>query len=301
MIIRKAFTMMELVFVIVIMAILAKFGVEFLAQAYNNFIFSKINHELQSNSEYAVEFVSKRLQYRIKDSVIVRNTTLSTMVPLQGASKDVNATVLEWISADEDGFRGDRLPYWSGIIDLDDSNENLLVSKETNTTAVSDLIKILSYGRADINDSAIYFIGSSLTTNAWGYGTPSTSTLITDQNHSMHPIAFVPGQRMHFVPNTGANVFTDILIFEYYKLSWTAYAVELRNYSDTTKSGDLTLWYNYRPWKGERYTDGNKSIIMENVSSFQFRAISSLIKIQVCVKSLLTNEEYSICKEKTIF
>ena len=63
------------------------------------------------------------------------------------------------------------------------------------------------------------------------------------------------------------------------------------------------MWYNYRPWKGERYDlNGSTSIIMENVSSFRFIASESLVKIQVCVKSdLVANEVYAICKEKTIF
>lgn len=305
---KKAFTMLELVFVIVIMGILAKFGVEFLAQAYNSFMFSKINNELQSNSATAVEFVSTRLQHRIKDSVIVRNTIAGypgTIQPLQGGTKDENATVLEWISADIDGFRGEwiggttnlNLPNWSGIIDIDDGNATALVSKGSDTTKINSLINTLSYTNSDINDTAIYFIGSAATTNAWGY-----NGAITDQNRSMHPITSISGQPTHFAPDTGVVDFSGPPIWEYYKLAWTAYAVELRDYNNTTNSGTLTLWYDYQPWEGDVYnTDGKSSIIMNNVSSFQFRAIGSLIKIQVCVKSLLTNEEYSICKEKTTF
>ena len=63
---RNAFTMIELIFVIVIMGIIGKFGVEFLAQAYKSFIFSKINHELHSTSEQAVEIIAKRLENRIR-------------------------------------------------------------------------------------------------------------------------------------------------------------------------------------------------------------------------------------------
>jgi len=39
---RAAFTMIELIFVIVVMGIIGKFGVEFLAQAYKSFIFSSV-------------------------------------------------------------------------------------------------------------------------------------------------------------------------------------------------------------------------------------------------------------------
>ncbi len=296
---KKAFTMIELIFVIVIMAILAKFGVEFLAQAYNNFIFSKINNELQSNSTSAVEFISARLQHRIKDSVIVRNTTAGypgVYQAIQGSTADANATVLEWISSDSEGFRGDTIPYWSGIIDLSDSNKSTLISYATDTNRTNSLINILSYGTSSISDAALYFIGSASTTNPWGY-----DGNITDQNHTMHPIQSTIITNQFVTSNT--TDFSGRLIYEYYKLAWSAYAVELRNYNPVTNSGNLWFYYDYQPWKGQVYnTHGRSSLLMNNVSSFQFRAVGSLIKIQVCVKSLLLqNEEYSICKEKTIF
>ena len=72
---RSAFTMIELIFVIVVMGIIGKFGVEFLAQAYKSFIFSNVNNTLHSKSASAVEFIASRLQYRIKDSLIMRQGT----------------------------------------------------------------------------------------------------------------------------------------------------------------------------------------------------------------------------------
>jgi prepilin-type N-terminal cleavage/methylation domain-containing protein len=299
---KKAFTMIELIFVIVIMGILAKFGVSLIAQAYNSFVFSKINNELQANSGTAVEFITRRLEHRIKGSEIVRNVTLGTKTSLQSSTSDENATVLEWIGMDTDGFRGSSdlnatpyLPNWSGIIDIADGNASVLVSKKTDTTKINTLIKTLS--SSDINDSALYFVGASSTAlNPWGY-----DGNITDQDSLLHPIKSVPGQVTQFAPNTGANNFAGKRIYEYYQLTWTAYAIEL-NYDDATHSGTLLFHYDYQPWKGESYnTHGKTTVLMENVSSFQFRSVGSLIKIQVCVKSLLTNQEYSLCKEKTVF
>jgi len=67
--------------------------------------------------------------------------------------------------------------------------------------------------------------------------------------------------------------------------------------------GTLTLYYNFQPWKGMTYKDGNSSILMQNVSTFRFQAVGSLIKIQLCVSdaNISTNQEYSICKEQTVF
>jgi prepilin-type N-terminal cleavage/methylation domain-containing protein len=290
---HTAFTMIELIFVIVIMGILGKFGVEFLFHAYNSFINSKVNNELQANSESAVEFIANRLQYRIKDSVIARTGIASpTTVSIADAGGNL-FQVLEWIGADNDGFRGTSLPYWSGIIDLDLSNTNSLFSPATNTANENTLIKALSNNSSDLNDSALYFMGSNSDIQS-GYG---WNGQINDQNQTMHPINS-DANLSKFVPAVGTGGFHDVN--EYYKLAWSAYAVSMEDFNVTTKMGNLYFYYNFQPWDGEVPTDGNKTLLMQNVSTFQFTSVGSLLKIQICAKSDLL-EEYSLCKEKTIF
>ncbi|MCX6077809.1 MAG: prepilin-type N-terminal cleavage/methylation domain-containing protein [Campylobacterales bacterium] len=288
---RNAFTLIELVFVIVVIGIIGKFGVEFLAGAYKDFIYSNVNNTLQANSATAVEFISTRLQHRIKDSIIARKSSDNSFVALGSASGE-EYTILEWVGADIDGLRGNSdssLPTWSGVIDLDLSNKTTIFSPETNTTELDELIDTLSDGGSSINDAALYFVGSSsdITTGYGWNGTP-----ISDQNRTMHPI--IGGATF---ASTDGN-FSEI--YEYYQLAWSAYAVSIENYDTTTKMSTLVLYYDYQPWNGENYTNGKSATIMENVSSFRFMAIGSLVKIQVCAKSDLV-EEYSLCKEKTIY
>lgn len=305
---RFAFTMIELIFVIVIMGIIGKFGVEFLAQAYKSFIFSKINHELQSSSEATVELIAKRLEGRIKDSVIARLADKSF-----DAIGDVDNTktyvVLEWIGSDTDGFRGisdnnltQHLPNWSGIIDLDEGNSSRLVSPATDTAKVNQLISILSAGTTNINDSALFFIGAN-SDIITGYGWDTNITTINAQRGAMHPVTSVAGQPTQFSSSTGTN-FSGIDIYEYYQLAWSAYAIVMEDYNITTKMGNLYLYHNYQPWLGEQFDDNNdslhKSLLMQDVSTFRFTSIGSIMKIQVCAKTDLV-EEYSLCKEKTIF
>jgi len=95
---HNAFSMIELIFVILIMGIIAKFGFEYLFQAYNSFIYSKINNQLESDSEYAVEFITSRLSNRIKDSVITRDIN-NTAIPISQASGN-SYNILEWIGLD---------------------------------------------------------------------------------------------------------------------------------------------------------------------------------------------------------
>jgi prepilin-type N-terminal cleavage/methylation domain-containing protein len=304
---KKAFTLLELVFVIVIMGIIGKFGTEFLAQSYKNFIFTNTNHTLQSNSEAAIEIVAAQLQNRIKDSVIARTSPTANPVPIESASGD-SYTILEWVGVDSDGFRGSsedndtgayRFPDWSGIIDLDAGDADTLVSPETNTTLVDTLIRSISENNATIDDAALYFIGSN--SNAvTDYGWDGNTTTIDAQQGAMHPITTTANED-EFTSSTGTN-FSGVDIYEYYKLSWTAYA--LVYVAGTNNKGTLWLYWNYQPWKGEKFTDSGKyiykSILMEDVSTFRFTAIGSILKVQICVKSDLI-EEYSLCKEKTIF
>ncbi len=300
---RHAFTMLELIFVIVIMGIIGKFGVEFIANAYRSFIYTKINHTLQSNSAMAVELIASRLQHRIKDSIIARNSAgFTALRSASGGGFDV----LEWIGNDIDGFRGLKsVPSWSGINDIEAGTSSLVVSPSTNTGDVDTIIKALSNNNSKINDAALYFVGSTNDiTSDYGWDANATNkTYINAQKGAMHPIKSVLNQGTQFATKSG----TFKKVLEYYKLSWTAYAVGFKNFDKNTKMGDLYLYYDYQPWNGEKYTDtGTKSsLLMENVDTFQFMAMGSIVKIQVCVKSAIIDGSadggYSICKEKTIY
>ena len=303
---KTAFTLLELVFSIVILGIIGKFGVEFLAQVYRSFIFTSVNHELELNSGSTVELVASRLQYRIKDSVIARKNDYTDDPIAIGSASGNDYKVLEWVGSDSDGFRGSwdgsfHKPNWSSILDLDAGNANKLVSPETNTSAIDHLVQVLSDGNSSINDVALYFRGSDSDIQT-GYGWDGNTTLIDEQNGTMHPVTAVSGHIDEFNSSTPAN-FSGVDIYEYYQLAWTAYAIVLEDYNATGNStGTLKLYYNYQPWEGENYASNGaySAILMKNVSTFQFTAIDSIIKIQVCVKSDLI-EEYSICKEKTVF
>ena len=302
--VKYAFTMIELIFVIVIIGILSKFGIEFLAQAYNSFIFSSINNSLQSRSASALEIIGSRLQFRIKDSVIARKVTAP--VDFQGiGNSDLSntATVLEWVGYDIDGSRGNTSPTWSGIIDLDNSSATSLNTPDTNLTEITNLIGALSAGTSedgtasvsDVGDTAIYFIGSDSDIQN-GYGWDGAK--VTNQDDTMHPIKmdannfFIPQDH----PTATDNNFTGVDVYEYYQLAWTAYAVAL-------EGTDLFLYYDYQPWDGEVYNNANissKILLMEDVDTFRFKSMGSVMKIQVCVNSSVL-EDYSLCKEKTIY
>ncbi len=304
---KTAFTLLELVFVIVIMGIIGKFGVEFLAQTYKGFVSSSTNARLEASTATAAEVIAARLQYRIKDSVIARTSPTATPVGVTSASGS-NYVVLEWVGYDVEGFDGQLYtnsfykPDWSGILDLDAGNATNLFSPETNTTAVDNMIQYLSGGTTTINDIALYFPGSNSDIQT-GYGWDGNLTDVNNQQGTMHPVKNVAADIRMFTSST-AHDFNGTDVYEYYKLAWTAYALVIENYdANNDSTGTLKLYYNYQPWLGENFSTAQnvKSYtVMEKVSTFQFTAVDSILKIQLCVKSDLI-EEYSICKEKTVF
>ncbi len=237
---KRAFTLIELIFVIVIMGILSKYGIELLFQAYRNFIFSKTNNALQSQSQIAVETIAARLMYRIKDSAIARQPGNPNPQPVASSTLAEAATVLEWVGYDVDGQRGDgtqTTPLWSGVIDLDLSNAAALNLPQTDTAKMGALIGALSNGTSAYNDGAFYFIGSdSDTMDGYGWG-----AAIADQTRTMHPITDAA--------NNNIFNFAGIDVYEYYQFAWSAYAV-------AHEGDELALYYNYQPWHGEAYTDG---------------------------------------------
>lgn len=212
---RRAFTMLELIFVIVIIGILAKFGVEFLIQAYNAYIFSSVQNKLQTQTEVALEQITNRLQYRIKSSIISRYDSNGSYKAL--ANADGNENILEWIGYDIDGMRGTTAPTWSGFIDLKSSSSTNLFTPSSNTTDINNTLSALSNGAAGIVQSAIYFIGGNSDINKFGWD----GVAIDNNSSSIHPIQFGT-DTAHIAPKTDL---TGQDAYEFYQLAWSAYAL----------------------------------------------------------------------------
>lgn len=294
---KKGFTLIEMIFVIVIMGILAKFGSEIFRNIYLNYTQSTANNELQVDTELVLQQIGNRLQYRIKDSPIGRRSD-GTFTPLS-AITDANYTTFEWVGYDIDGWLGDdtnTTPTWSGFIDVSDTVNggiNTLVSPSSDFRAgerVDDVIQAL--GGSTVADAAIFFTGANSDART-DYGWDTTYPY--DQNDTAaHRIQAAALDRI--APAAGDD-FSGVDIYEQYKLSWTAYALEVDG------NGTLRLFYDYQPWLGETYNgNGSSAILAQNVTTTKIRAIGDMINIQVCIsENNITGSEYSICKEKAIF
>lgn len=302
--IRHAFTLIELVIVIVVMGIVAKFGIELLIRAYDYYIANLAENRFQVQSEVAVEQIAARLRYRIPGSEVV-SFDVGTATSAASATDDTNATtvVFQWVGYDIDGLRGDGnsvLPTWSGLIDINATmalTNTTLSTPETNATRINNMIGTLSPSHASwtANDAlGLFFINDANFNVKTDFGWNGTA--ISGQTHAAHPVNATTDNQL--VSNSGT--FSGQKIYNFYKLSWTAYAL-VHNRS----TGTLTLYYDYRPWNGDTYASGSSAVLMEHVDGFRVQSLGDAFKVQVCIRDTnLFNQNqgaFSICKEKTVF
>ncbi|MBL0687540.1 MAG: type II secretion system protein [Sulfurospirillum sp.] len=301
---KKAFTMLELVFIIVVMGIVASIGANIIINLYENYLKTRSIDKLQSQTEIVLDQIAKRLQYRIKDSVIARDMNgINLYTKLSTSTNLKNYEILEWIGKSNESFLGRYdgsrvVPGWSGFIDLD-SNETNSTAKTLKTSGsrldyANTIIYALSYGEVDLNGTApqrpaIIFRGKDfLDINQYGW-------------------SGVDGNYTHRVmmKNSDVLIFDEgnpTTIYEQYDLAWSAYALVS---SGESSDFNLTLHYNYQPWHNEKYDDNStrKIVLMQNVSTFRFTQIGETIRLKLCINDANKSGDYNFafCKERVIF
>lgn len=298
---KKAFTMIELVMVMVIMGIVASIGAEIIASMYSNYLRARTINRLESQTEITLEQIAKRLQYRVKDSVIGRNST--GIKALADTSIDSSFGILEWIGYSNESFLGTPKPGWSGFIDLDSNETNrsigngILKTSESNLTDAAATMSALTNGNIDLSaskEAALIFKGRPYNFTDFGWANPTNSDAMATLK-----------VRIYGTSSTVLEISNDALpteIFEQYELAHSAFAIVPSDINST--DFNLSLHYNYQPWHGENYDDVNGSLIAEHVNLFRFKQDESLLRLKLCLHDAnLTGigDLIVVCKEKVVY
>lgn len=307
---RKAFSLIEMIMVIVVLGVVAMIGTDIIAKMYDGYMRAQIINDLQQRTELALDQITKRLKYRIKESTITKDSsTPGNFKPLSEDNASNTYNMLEWIGYDNEGFLGEfdtglgrYKPGWSGFIDLRDfanTDENQTSTKGSNLAAAERTIAALSYGDVNMSDNTndypalIFKKLASTEPRAFGLDPNSNdhnNTLIVRRN----------GTTDQFVFDEDTDHKT---LYEQYYLAWSAYAIVPEN-STNANDFNLTLRYNYQPWHGEKFDDANtsRSVIAEHVSTFRFTQSGSTIRIKLCIQDgNRTGTPIGFCKEKAVF
>ena len=265
----SAFSMLELIFVIVILGIVASIGAELIAKVYESYIVQRAEHRATLKTELAATQIANRLASAIPGTVYRVRTTYPTN-PYEPIDSDLQVDGdlykgLKWVGADMDSFSATQIPGWSGFVDLDDpaNTENLLSTPGSNLNSTTAIINNLSSSSPEIK---IYFPYDSTEYNATIAGTT--------------------------ISPTGAGVSH---IVEHYKLAWSSYALVVEN-------GDLYLYYDFPAIPTAAFTGQKKSLLMKNISTFKFKGAGRTIRFKVCKEERISEDvNITACKEKAVF
>ena len=283
--------MLELIFVIVILGIVASIGSELIVRVYQQYIVQRAQHRASIKTELAATQIANRLASAIPGTVYrkrknaagaedwIEEITDDLGHPTQ--SKEYN--VLQWVGADMDSFNyyddTSKKVGWSGFCDVNAS------TTPTISTPGSDLSKV----------------NTIITKLAGGALPPFNPTLYFPYDSTSYPIT---------TPLSGNSItFTVTIpthIVEHYKLAWTSYALVCEN-GHQNFCGDLMLYYNFSPQSqitipAEGTNGTKKSLLLRNVSNFKFKGAGRTIRFKICKEENI-GEDYNItaCKEKAVF
>jgi len=312
---KRAFTLLELVFVIVILGVVASIGSSVIVQVYESYIIQKSTHNAALKTELAINQLANRLTYRIDESLIARHPVTRNLLALNNL--DITTTnweeynILEWIGYDNDSFSATATPGWSGFLDLDTPSaiggSRSIISTGSAFSQVSAISTNLGGG-----DPALYFVGNR-PYRTDGAGTPLASSSAgclhnIEGDGCIFPVTLDTTNEITFtLGSAGDYVPGQMQYSEYYQLARSAYAVVFENPHTVPEGGginvwDLRLYYNYQPWEGETYIDGSNSLLLRDVSVFRFKSeAGNSLRIKLCtVEQISETEKISLCKEKAV-
>ena len=320
---KRAFTLLELVVVIVVLGIIAMMSFNAIMNIYSNYFQTRTVNELETQTEIALEQISKRLEHRIKPSVIARKTD-GAFLALNDSGVNLNAEyeILEFIPYAYEIFndvisldandhvieQGGKAGRYSGYADLAKSSPATgLISPGSNfTTGVVETIKDLTC-REDTNatcvdfknkDGGVVAIFSDVYYNvqsSFGY---SNGTVPVSLDIAKVGVKSTDGDTLEISGFSGKQ------ISEQYHLAYTANAIVPEQSTDPKDAAngvfDLNLYYDYRPWMGEKYKqNGEKATLAKNVTRFVFTEKNGVIVLKLCMRA--KNSEITICKSKAVY
>ncbi len=320
---RKAFSLIEVVFVLVILGIVASIVSQIIVQVYENYILQRAIYNVSTKTELVANQIVNRLTYRIQGTTISKDhkafldyKNLGTAIadtdwlaiedlPIAGTKY----TTIEWIGYDNDSFSSHTNPNWSGVANYETASINKFTTPASTLENVATIINNLSNGKVDLtsnkpasvlfmqNDN--YYTGSSEYSPLCMGLIPELATSSTD---CIFPVWADSNTSLTFTRSQDPNSATirPKIITERYKLAWSAYAIAPE--ADGKGLFNLVLYSNYQPWNGESYIDNNitKHTLMKNVSVFKFSENGGVIHFKLCATELLGDTNISTCKEKAI-
>jgi len=303
---KRAFSLIEVIFVLVILGIVASISSQIIVQVYENYITQRAIYNTSTKTELVATQIVNRLTFVIDGTSIAKDLNNPGFIEDTHWTKlenipnfDNNFTTIEWIGYDNDSFSATETPSWSGVANYETASRNSLSTPGSHLTDTAIIMNNLSNGKVkltDANPAGLIFMEKAKYYKGTSEYTPACMGLIDETNTScIFSVSL----------NSDTNLsFSDALpkiVTERYKLAWSAYALVPED-DDGDGLFDLFLYSNYQPWNNENFEDdGSKNLLIKNVSVLKFTENGGVIQLKICVSEQISeNFSISSCKEKAI-
>lgn len=305
---RKGFTLVEMIFVLVVLAVLSAGTFKAIEAIYTRSAQAKALTDLSLQSQIVLDQLSILLYNRIPNSVIGydRNNPAipagmtAPCEPIRDLT--ISRPVLEWLAmADDELLRGD----YDGFVDMNASSKaSFTLSTPHTTTAMTDPnLNLIFAGAFDGGSEDI-----SACNGAFGWH-GAQSDLSFDVTVGNDNILITDAVKPDY-------------IYEKYYLSKTAYAVArgadivlasscITDLNASADANTLFLFYDYQPYKGETFcadgglgaSAGSATVLAQDVTAFSAQESNDVIRLSIDMKRDVRGRicGVHVSKQKAVF
>jgi len=300
--VKKAFTLIELIMVLVIISLLSIGSFKALQKLTVREYKAKEQTRLSLESQVSVDIISNYLKYRVPYTTIGYDPSDGSFEYI-GDLSDNNKRILEWFGRDRDDFYTQQ---FSGFFDMESKNSDSVYSPDTNISTSNDkFFNLVFSGSFDRAYSANDY------QNSFGWHDHNSTESFDVRLDGVGNIDFSDSVKPEF-------------IYEKYFLTQSAYAIARG--ADIDKNApcldglhvddnSLLLFYNYQPWdkssgEGETFCadvngnnqSGEATQLMKDIAGFSFEEVDYTIRILLDInKTIRGASAVHFSKMKVVF
>lgn len=276
---RRGYTLIEIIITIAITGILSIGMFKALQAITLRSEKAKALSTLSLDSQSALDQIASLL-YDRAPMFLKACTNENDCIPFDETT--TNKTIIQWYGLASESYLAQD---YSGFVDMNQSVKPNLYTPNTDLTKVLQTQKDKWGTSFTLSDMALIFSGT------FDEGNPN------EYNISASAVDTI----------TIANT-PPATIYEKYNLTDSAYAVTRKQETNCTNASgfnpnDLLLFYNYRPWKGETFCNGDVAILSSDVNAFRAQMLNGTIRLSLDLNRTIrgSSTPVHVSKQKVVF
>jgi type II secretory pathway pseudopilin PulG len=319
---KKSFTLIEAIFVIVILAFVLIGGFQIIQKLYVRNYIVKQTSNFEFQSQQTLDELAEMLYFRVPLTTIGYSPSDNDFKYI-GEIEEDKYPVLEWIGYVKDAMIEKNL---SGFVDLyaSDRNTHKIACRDFNKAFIEDIVNNKFKKTGDLNKTTAIIFAGSFDRGEEGALSDYNNSFGWHGNEHRLIYTFESGATTDSNNDTNLtlNNFTHGRIYEKFYLADSAYAI-VRKASlnqddwdcsdlswDELDDDDLLLFYNYRPWLGETFCGDNNhngtpkgdvTVLATNVSAIRVKKVNSHLELKITLNKEKGDINITVSKQKVAF